>query len=67
MQTCLTQATIKNTDVDLIILTGGSTQIPYVYSVFKAMFPRAVISDSNKMDSVGLGLGYDAIRRFVEL
>ena len=66
MQTCLAQATIKNTDIDLIILTGGSTQIPYVYNVFKAMFPRAVVSDSNKMDSVGLGLAYDAMRRFAE-
>ncbi len=65
MKMCLTQAAIKNTDIDLIILTGGSTQVPYVYNVFKNMFPSAVISDSNKMDSVGLGLAYDAMRRFM--
>lgn len=66
MNACLSQASIRNTDIDLIILTGGSTQIPYVYNIFKSMFPRAVISDSNKMDSVGLGLAYDAMRRFAE-
>lgn len=65
MNACLSQASIRNTDIDLIILTGGSTQIPYVYNIFKSMFPRAVISDSNKMDSVGLGLAYDAKRRFM--
>jgi hypothetical chaperone protein len=66
MNACLYQAGIKNTDIDLIILTGGSTQIPYVYNSVKNAFPNATISDSNKMASVGLGLAYDAINRFIK-
>ena len=66
MNQCLTQAQIKNTDISLIILTGGATQIPYIVAMFRSVFPNAVISDSNKMASVGLGLAYDAMRRFAE-
>ncbi|MBR2012185.1 MAG: Hsp70 family protein [Alphaproteobacteria bacterium] len=66
MNQCLAMAQIKNTDISLIILTGGSTQIPYVVAMLRGAFPNAVISDSNKMASVGLGLAYDAIRRFAE-
>ena len=66
MNQCLTQAKIQNTDISLVILTGGSTQIPYVSATIRAIFPNAMISDSNKMASVGLGLAYDAMRRFAE-
>ena len=54
------------TDIDLVILTGGSTQIPYVSTIVRNTFPNAILSDSNKMASVGLGLAYDAMRRFAE-
>ena len=66
MQQCLYQAQIKNTDISLVIMTGGSTQIPYVAKTIRDMFPNATLSDSNKMASVGLGLAYDAMRRFAE-
>lgn len=61
---CLTAASVKSTDIDLVVLTGGSTQIPYVSMMVHNIFPNAIISDSNKMASVGLGLAYDAMRRF---
>lgn len=65
MNACLNQAQISPTDISLIVLTGGSTQIPYVHETLCKVFPNATISDTNKMSSVGLGLAYDAVRRFL--
>jgi hypothetical chaperone protein len=31
---------------------------------FRQQFPQAAFSEENKLSSVGLGLGYDSIRRF---
>lgn len=67
MNECVRMAKVKHTDIDMIILTGGSTQIPYVYNIVHDLFPNAIVSDTNKMASVGLGLAYDAMRRFTEL
>lgn len=66
VQECIAQAGIKNTDIELVILTGGSTEIPYISRVMKSYFPNAELSSANKMASVGLGLAYDAMRRFAE-
>jgi hypothetical chaperone protein len=66
MNDCLAAASVKNTNIDLVILTGGSTQIPYVSTIVRNTFPNAILSDSNKMASVGLGLAYDAMRRFAK-
>ncbi len=61
---CLNDARISAGDIDLVILTGGSTELPIVNSMVKAMFPKAAISQGNKMDSVGLGLAYRAANIF---
>lgn len=66
VQECIAQAGIQNTDIELVILTGGSTEIPYVSRVMQSYFPNAELSSANKMASVGLGLAYDAMRRFAE-
>jgi hypothetical chaperone protein len=63
-QECLTQAGVKSGDIQLVILTGGSTEIPLVRMAFQEMFPTAQIADENKLSSVGLGLAYDSARRF---
>lgn len=63
---CIAQAGVKNTDIELVILTGGSTEIPYVSHVMQSNFPNAEISASNKMASVGLGLAYDSVRRYLQ-
>ncbi len=63
---CITAANITNSDVDLVILTGGSTEIPYINQIVQKHFPNAEISASDKMASVGLGLAYDAMRRYAE-
>jgi hypothetical chaperone protein len=57
-------ANIKCEDIELIILTGGSTEIPYIQNRFISLFPNAKISNNEKLSSVGLGLGYDAMRKF---
>ena len=62
---CVSQASIKAQDVELIILTGGSTEIPFVKQTLCSFFPNAEISDENKFSSVGLGLAYDSARKFV--
>lgn len=64
VQECLKNAKVKNTDIELVILTGGSTEIPYISRIMQSYFPNAKLSSGNKMASVGLGLAYDAMRRF---
>jgi hypothetical chaperone protein len=61
---CLSAAGVKAQDIQLVILTGGSTEIPMIRSAFRTLFPAAKISDENKLSSVGLGLAYDSERRF---
>jgi hypothetical chaperone protein len=61
---CLMKAGVKQDDIDLVILTGGSTEIPLVQAAFKKLFPQADVADENKLSSVGLGLAYDSQRKF---
>lgn len=64
VQECLKQANISAKNVDLVVLTGGSTEIPLVQQQLCEIFPEAEISGENKLSSVGLGLAYDSLRRF---
>lgn len=64
MQECLKQAGIKATQIELAILTGGSTFIPAVQKTLCGCFPHAAVSSADKLCSVGLGLAYDSLRRF---
>ncbi|MDR1691274.1 MAG: Hsp70 family protein [Rickettsiales bacterium] len=61
---CIKQAGIKDKDVRLIVLTGGSTEIPNVKNTLCSYFPNAELSEEDKFSSVGLGLAYDSARRF---
>lgn len=61
---CVQEAGVLPQDIDLIILTGGSTEIPAVQLKFRELFPNAKVSDENKLDSVGVGLAYDSKRKF---
>lgn len=65
VEDCLKQAQVKAENVNLIILTGGSTEIPFVQQVLCGIFKQAEISSENKLSSVGLGLAYDSLRRFL--
>ena len=62
---CLILAGVKAEDIDLIIMTGGSTEIPLINQTIRDIFPRATFSSENKLSSVGLGLAYDSRLRFV--
>ncbi len=62
---CAAMAGVNPTDVQLIILTGGSTEIPYVCETLCGVFPNAKVSGDNKLSSVGMGLAFDASRRFL--
>lgn len=61
---CLQAAGVQNGAIDLVILTGGSTEVPLIQAEFRRLFPNAAIADENKLSSVGLGLAYDSRNRF---
>ena len=61
---CLNRAQVGAGDIDLVILTGGSTELPVIDRLVRGLFPQAAISQGNKLDSVGLGLAYRAAALF---
>lgn len=61
---CLNQAQVQKEDIEFVILTGGSTEIPLIQRLVENYFPNAEMSQGNKLSSVGLGLAYDSSRRF---
>lgn len=61
---CLHEAGVQKEDIDLVILTGGSTEVPLIQAEFKQLFPNAALADENKLSSVGLGLAYDSQNRY---
>ncbi|MBQ2810982.1 MAG: Hsp70 family protein [Alphaproteobacteria bacterium] len=61
---CVNLAQIKRNNIQLVLLTGGSTEIPLIQHMVSDYFPNAELSQENKFSSVGLGLAYDSIRKF---
>lgn len=61
---CLKQAGLSTKDITMVILTGGSTEVPLIQNTFSTLCPRAVISGDDKFGSVARGLAFDSIRRF---
>ncbi len=61
---CLREAGVRAEAIELVILTGGSTEVHSVQAEFKRLFPKAAIADENKLSSVGLGLAYDSQYKF---
>lgn len=64
LQQCLSEAGVKAEQISLVILTGGSTEIPLIQQTIYRIFPQATFSQENKLASVGLGLAFDSQRRF---
>ncbi|WP_193336511.1 Hsp70 family protein [Devosia beringensis] len=60
----LRRAGIGSAQVDSLILTGGSTQVPAIASRLVALFPDAELVRTDVLGSVGLGLALDAARKF---
>ncbi|MER2536067.1 MAG: Hsp70 family protein [Rhizobiaceae bacterium] len=50
--------------IDTVIMTGGGAQVPSVRAAATSRFPEAIIVQSDRFGSVGLGLAVDAARRF---
>ncbi len=61
---CIQKAGVKKEAIQLVILTGGTTEVPKVQAEFSQLFPFAEISGENKLSSVGLGLAYDSRNKF---
>lgn len=51
-------------DIDSLILTGGSTLVPEVSGRLQRLFPQAEVVRTDVLGSVGLGLGLEARRHF---
>jgi hypothetical chaperone protein len=60
----LSMAGLRADQVETLILTGGSTQIPAIMAMLEAMFPAARFVETDAFGSVGLGLALDAARKF---
>jgi len=60
----LAMAGVAGAEIDTLILTGGSTQIPAILGRLRALFPAARRIDADAFGSVGLGLALDAARKF---
>ncbi len=61
---CISKAGIRIQDIELVILTGGSTEVPLIQESFRRLFVNATLAEENKLSSVGLGLGYDSQKTF---
>jgi hypothetical chaperone protein len=61
---CLLEAGVSNQAIELVILTGGSTEVHSVKMAFRRLFPNAALAEENKLSSVGLGLAYDSQHKF---
>jgi hypothetical chaperone protein len=60
----LRRAGVRNRDIDSLILTGGSTQVPVIAARLRALFPESELVRTDVLGSVGLGLAMDAARKF---
>ncbi|QKZ13591.1 Hsp70 family protein [Spirosoma sp. KUDC1026] len=61
---CLMEAGVSNQAINLVIMTGGSTEVYSVKQAFQQLFPNAALAEENKLSSVGLGLAYDSQHKF---
>lgn len=57
---CLHEAACRPEDIDLVILTGGSSELPAINHRIVQQFPQAQISKEDKFGSVGRGLAHQA-------
>ena len=60
----LKRAGVTTANIDSLILTGGSTQVPAIADRLRALFPDAELVRTDVLGSVGLGLALDAKRKF---
>ena len=56
MHACLQQANVTADQIGALILTGGSTALPFFQNLWRTHFPHAQLLNDNKLGSMGLGL-----------
>lgn len=61
---CLDQSALTADAIELVILTGGSTEMPVVQDAVRARLPEAVITPCDTFGAVASGLTVEAARRF---
>src|SRR5215510_10424346 len=61
---CLQAAAVKGSEIQSVVLTGGSTAIAEVRRLILQRLPNARPVKGDMFGSVGLGLAIDAERRF---
>jgi len=64
MDQCISEAGIAAGDVELVVLTGGSSELPAINQMVARKFAAADISQGDKFCSVGLGLAYYSAQIF---
>lgn len=64
ISSCLSEAGVSESDIKLVVLTGGSTELPIINRLVKSRFPDARVSNDDKFGSVGVGLGHYAQAHF---
>ncbi|WP_102867220.1 Hsp70 family protein [Pseudovibrio exalbescens] len=60
----LSMAQIAKHQVDCVFLTGGTTRVPLLQSLFRNKFPNARVIEGDVFGAVGTGLALDAHRKF---
>ena len=64
IRAALADAEVSADQIDTLILTGGSTQVPAVSARIRELLPAARAVATDAFGSVGLGLALDAVRKF---
>jgi hypothetical chaperone protein len=61
---CVANAGLRAQDIDIIVLTGGSSLVPSVRDRIVQSLPDAEIASIDSFGAVGIGLGIEAHRRY---
>lgn len=56
VDTAVQTANLQTTDIDRVFLTGGTSFVPAIQSLFTERFQHADVSSSNQFDSIATGL-----------
>ena len=61
---CLALAGCGASDIGVVLMTGGSTEMPFVQQAIKAQLPQSRFQNIDKFGAVGHGLALEAAKRF---
>lgn len=64
MEDCLRISGLKTTSITLVVLTGGSTEMPLVQRTIRDCLPDAILTSTDTFGAVGKGLALEASRAF---